>query len=88
MNFCVHYFLWFWSSIQPGRVSIHECVISIIAIIQKWPIKININCRSVASEASEGTTPNNETIQPTFFTTFLGAEFAQNLDARRQFCVF
>ena len=46
------------------------------------------NCRSVASEASEGTTPNNETIQPTFFTTFLGAEFAQNLDARRQFCDF
>ena len=46
------------------------------------------HCRSVASEASEGTTPNNETIQPTFFTTFLGAEFAQNLDARRQFCVF
>ena len=45
-------------------------------------------CRSGASEASEGTTPNNETIQPTFFTTFLGAEFAQNLDARRQFCVF
>ena len=47
-----------------------------------------VYCRSVASEASEGTTPNNETIQPTFFTTFLGAEFAQNLDARRQFCVF
>ena len=45
----------------------------------------SIYCRS---GASEGTTPNNETIQPTFFTTFLGAEFAQNLDARRQFCVF
>ena len=30
-------------------------------------------CRSVASEASEGTTLYNETIQPTFFTTFLGA---------------
>ena len=44
-----------------------------------------VYCRS---GASEGTTLYNETIQPTFFTTFLGAEFAQNLDARRQFCVF
>ena len=41
-------------------------------------------CRSGASEASEGTTLYNETLQPTFFeifTTFLGAQW-------KEICIF